>query len=154
MCGLSLAELGSLRQCAKALSGPQTLRWLWLVLVPIGVSGEGGPRGADLPLPPSPTRLPCPSDSPGKNTGVGSLSLLQRIFPTQESNWSLLHCRQILNQLSYQVSLFTFMHWRRKWQPTPVFLPGESEGQGSLVGCLLWGPLPLRGVQEGVAGSN
>ena len=32
-------------------------------------------------------------------------------------------------------SLFTFMHWRRKWQPTPVFLPGESQGQGSLVGC-------------------
>ena len=29
--------------------------------------------------------------------------------------------------------------WRRKWQPTPVFLPGESPGQGSLVGCHLWG---------------
>ena len=34
---------------------------------------------------------------------------------------------------------FTFMHWRRKWQPTPVFLPGESQGQESLVGCHLWG---------------
>ena len=31
------------------------------------------------------------------------------------------------------------MHWRRKWQPTPVFLPGESQGWGSLVGCHLWG---------------
>ena len=31
------------------------------------------------------------------------------------------------------------MHWRRKWQPTPVFLSGESQGQGSLVGCRLWG---------------
>src|SRR5574341_1524912 len=30
------------------------------------------------------------------------------------------------------------MHWRRKWQPTPVFLPGESQGRGSLVGCRLW----------------
>ena len=30
------------------------------------------------------------------------------------------------------------MHWRRNWQPTPVFLPGESQGQGSLVGCRLW----------------
>ena len=29
-------------------------------------------------------------------------------------------------------------NWRRKWQPTPVFLPGESQGQGSLVGCHLW----------------
>ena len=37
------------------------------------------------------------------------------------------------------LSLFTFIHWRRKWQPTPVFLPGESQGQGSLVGCRLWG---------------
>ena len=37
------------------------------------------------------------------------------------------------------LSLFTFMHWRRKWQPTPVFLPGESQGGGSLVGCRLWG---------------
>ena len=33
---------------------------------------------------------------------------------------------------------FTFMHWRRKWQPTPVFLPGESQGRESLVGCRLW----------------
>ena len=39
-----------------------------------------------------------------KNTGVGSLSLLQGIFPTQESNQGLLHCRWILNQLSYQGS--------------------------------------------------
>ena len=37
------------------------------------------------------------------------------------------------------LSLFTFMLWRRKWQPTPVFLPGESQGRGSLVGCHLWG---------------
>ena len=37
------------------------------------------------------------------------------------------------------LSLFIFMHWRRKWQPTPVFLPGESQGQGSLVGGRLWG---------------
>ena len=33
------------------------------------------------------------------------------------------------------LSLFIFMHWRRKWQPTPVFLPGESQGWGSLMGC-------------------
>ena len=37
------------------------------------------------------------------------------------------------------LSLFTFMHWRRKWQPTPVFLPGESHGRRSLVGCSPWG---------------
>ena len=38
-----------------------------------------------------------------------------------------------------RLSDFTFMHWRRKWQPTPVFLPGESQGWGTLVGCRLWG---------------
>ena len=41
------------------------------------------------------------------------------------------------------LSLFTFMHWRRKWQPTPVFLPGESQGQWSLVGFCLWGHTEL-----------
>ena len=38
-----------------------------------------------------------------------------------------------------RLSDFTFTHWRRKWQPTPVFLPGESQGRGSLVGCCLRG---------------
>ena len=38
-----------------------------------------------------------------------------------------------------RLSNFTFMHWRRKWQPTPLILPGESQGRGSLVGCRLWG---------------
>ena len=37
------------------------------------------------------------------------------------------------------LSLFIFMHRKRKWQSTPVFLPGESQGRGSLVGCRLWG---------------
>ena len=37
------------------------------------------------------------------------------------------------------LSLFTFMRWKRKWQPTPVFLPGESQGWGSMMGCYPWG---------------
>ena len=41
------------------------------------------------------------------------------------------------------LSLFTFTHWRRQWQPTPVFLPGESQGRGSLVGFRLWGRTEL-----------
>ena len=41
------------------------------------------------------------------------------------------------------LSLFTFLHWRRKWQPTPVVLPGKSQGRGSLVGCRLWGHTEL-----------
>ena len=49
-----------------------------------------------------PHGLYSPWNSPGQNTGVGSLSLLQGIFWTQESNWGLLRCRRILYQLSYQ----------------------------------------------------
>ena len=50
-----------------------------------------------------PHRLYSPWNSPGQDTGVGSLSLLQGIFPTQGLNPGLLHCRRILYQLSYQV---------------------------------------------------
>ena len=72
--------------------------------------GQPFPSPGDLPNPgikPSSPALQVDSlssEPPGKpkNTGVGSLSLLQRIFPTQESIWSTLHCRQILYQLSYQ----------------------------------------------------
>ena len=39
--------------------------------------------------------------------------------------------------------IFHFMHWRRKWQPTLVLLPGESQGWGSLMGCRLWGRTEL-----------
>ena len=49
--------------------------------------------------------LPAELQKKPKNTGVGSLSLLQRIFPNQESNCGLLHCRWILHQLSYQGSI-------------------------------------------------
>ena len=51
--------------------------------------------------------------------------------------------RRVVHDCTTSLPLFTFMHWRRKWQPTPVFLPGESRGQGSLVGCRLWGRTEL-----------
>ena len=47
--------------------------------------------------------------------------------------------RRVRHDWATWLLLFTFMHWRRKWQPTPVFLPGESQGWGSLIGCRLWG---------------
>ena len=47
--------------------------------------------------------------------------------------------RWVGHNWAISLSLFTFMHWRRKQQPTPVFLPGESQGRGTLVGCHLWG---------------
>ena len=75
-------------------------------------SGLPCPPPGDLPNPgiePSSPALQedsLPSEPPEKpkNTGVGSLFLLQGIFPTQESNWGLLHCRWVLYQLSYQRS--------------------------------------------------
>ena len=39
--------------------------------------------------------------------------------------------RRVRHDWATSLSLFTFMHWRRKWQPTPVFLPGESQGRGA-----------------------
>ena len=63
-------------------------------------------------------KIPC-MEKPG---GLQSMGLLRVRHDWVTSLW-----------------LFTFMHWRRKWQPTPVFLPGESQGQRSLVGCRPWG---------------
>ena len=60
-----------------------------------------------------PHGLHNPWNSPGQNTGVGSLSLLQGIFPTQEWNRGLLQCRRILYQLSYQGSYC-------KWSPNKI----------------------------------
>ena len=56
--------------------------------------------------------------------------------PGGPQSMGLLRVRQ---DSATSLSLFTFMLWRRKWQPTPVFLPGESQGWGSLVGCRPWG---------------
>ena len=51
--------------------------------------------------------------------------------------------RRVRQDWATSLSLFTFRHWRRKWQPTPVFLPGGSQGRRSLVGCRLWGRTEL-----------
>ena len=75
-------------------------------------SGQLLPSSQDLPdpgiEPKSPAlqadSLPAEPQGKSKNTRLSSLSLLQGIFPTQELNWGLLHCRQILYQLSYQGS--------------------------------------------------
>ena len=52
--------------------------------------------------------------------------------------WAAVHgVARVGHDWATSLSLFTFLHWRRKWKPTPVFLPGESQGRGSLVGCHL-----------------
>ena len=58
--------------------------------------------------------------------------------------WAAVHgVARSRTRLSDFLSLFTFMRWRRQWQPTPVFLPGESQGRGRLVDCRLWGHTEL-----------
>ena len=75
------------------------------------------------------TKQPTPVLLPGKSHGQRSLG--GSPCGRQESDMT--------KRLHFHFSLFTFMHWRRKWQPTPVFLPGKSQGRGSLVGCCLCG---------------
>ena len=77
-----------------------------------------------------PTRLPSPWNSPGKNTGVGSHSLLQRIFPTQGLNPVLPHCRQILQHLSHQGSPSNLIG-----HPIFLFAKPDHPGQTPTVCC-------------------
>ena len=74
-------------------------------------------------------------------TGVGLLWLAQRKSPWTEEPGGLQSMGSLELDMTERLHFhfFTFMHWRRKWQPTPVFLPGESQGWGSPVGCRLWG---------------
>ena len=93
-----------------------------------------------------PHELYSPWNSPGQNTGVGSLSLLQGIFLTQKLNWGLLHCRQILNQLSYQRSPLLALLGIQMLLPVESFLlshlspPVVSAG---LWAAFSWTPLPI-----------
>ena len=69
-----------------------------------------------------------------------SSTLAWKIPRTKEpSRFQSMGLLRVRHDKATSLSLFTFMHWRRKWQPTPVFLPGECQGRGSLVGCCLWG---------------
>ena len=82
-----------------------------------------------------PTRLLCPWNYPGKNTGVGNHSLLQGIFPTQRLNPSLLHCGQILYHLRHQRSPFllvdpNFHFFSSVWSFPLTLLMGWLVGNG------------------------
>ena len=85
--------------------------------------------------------LSAESQEKPKNNRVGILSLLQGIFPIQESNWGLLHCRQILYQLSYEGS---------PWTDYTVhgILQAQNTGAGSL--SLLQEIFPTQGLNPGL----
>ena len=94
-------------------------------------------------------------DCLGKNTGVGCHALLQGMekamaphsstlawqipWPEEPGRLQTMGSRRVGQDWATSLSLFPFMHWRRKWQPTPVFFPGESQGRRSPVGLGLWG---------------
>ena len=90
------------------------------------------PPPGDLPNPGIKTRsstlkadsLPSEPPKKPKNTGEGSLSLLQQIFPTQESNQGLLHCTWILYQLSYQGSPYIHIHTHTYTHTPPYIFQG------------------------------
>ena len=76
----------------------------------------------------------------GEAMAAHSSALAWKIPRTEEpGRLQSLGWRRVRHDWATSLSLFTFTHWRRKWQPTPVFLPGESQGRRSLAGCRLWG---------------
>ena len=94
----------------------------------------------DLPKPEIKLRSPTlqadslPSEPPGQPANIIINSKNVKAFPQRSGTRQDVHSCHF-----YTAQYWKSMHWRRKWQPTPVFLPGESQGRGSLVGCRLWG---------------
>jgi len=74
--------------------------------------------------------------APGEGNGIPlQYSCLENPMDGGPGRLQSMGSLRVRNDWATSLSLFTYMHWRRKWQPTLVFLPGESQGQGSLVGC-------------------
>ena len=92
-----------------------------------------------------PHGLHSPWNSPGQNTGVGSLSLLQGIFPTQGSNPGLPHCRQILYQLSHQGSPRIL---------ESVAYPFSSRSSWPELNCITGGFFTNWGIREALISGN
>ena len=66
-------------------------------------------------------------------------SCLENLWAEEPGGLQSMGSLRVGHNQATSLSLFTFMRWRRKWQPTAVILPGESQGLRSLVGCRLWG---------------
>ena len=143
---------------------PCTNQGKWTRGLNLPEHGQGGqkvPMG-QMPPPPPPTHLCMTETQEFRATffrgGKGrrnfhslKLNLMEKAMAPHSSTlawkipwmeepwWAALHGVIESDMTATSLSLFTFMHWRRKWQPTPAFLPGESQGWRSLVGCRLWG---------------
>ena len=85
-------------------------------------------------------RLPKTSAVSGEGSGTHSSALAWKIPWTEEpGGLQSMGSRRVRHDWVTSLSLFSFMPWRRQWQPTPVFLPEGAQGRGSLAGCRLWG---------------
>ena len=93
----------------------------WYVALELGWSSESASHSVESNSL-RPHGLYSPRNSPGQNTGVGSLSLLQEIFLTQESNQGLLHCMRILYQLSYRGVIYIWIYILQPWDSVPSFV--------------------------------
>ena len=118
-----------------AVSGCDNIVLFWIL------SGRFCPAHRELPeLPPHPwlwTPVVCLAE---KAMAPHSSTLAWKIPWTEEpGRLQSMGSLWVGHDWATSLSLFTLMHWRKKWQPTPVFLLGESQGRGSLVGCCLWG---------------
>ena len=109
------------------------------------VQGSGDRRGQRRAIPPLGSQFPADREHQGRTVELALRSKFTCILLITLGSCFLaiqhseLGIGRVWTGLGPTLSLFTFMHWRRKWQPTPVFLPGESQGRRRLVGCRLWG---------------
>ena len=119
--------------CPWTFPGKNTgVGFLLLEIFPVQCSSSHSAVSDSL----QPHDLHSPWNSPGQNTGVGSLSLLQGIFPTQGLNPGLLHCRQILYQLSHKGSLGIFPTQDQTWVSDV-----SCTGRQILYHCATWSRL-------------
>ena len=88
-------------------------------------------------------------DDTWRTTALNNLVILSWLY-----FYHLMGSRRVGHDWATSLSLFTFTHWKRKWQPTLVFLPGESQGWGSLAGCRLWGRTELDMTWSDLAGAG
>ena len=129
--------------------------WQMWQCVTVNRPGKGWPK-----KPPPPQKKERPGRVEGElhvhGIAAFSISKLEKAMAPHSSTlaWKIpwteepgrlqtMGSRRVGHDWVTSLSLFPFMHWRRKWQPTPVFLPGESQGRGSLVGRHLWGHTEL-----------
>ena len=119
-------------------------RWTWVWVNSVVGDGQGGLACCNSWVAKSRTRLSDWTElnwctRPEKAMAPHSSTLAWKIpWMKEHGGLQSMGSRRVRHDWVTSLSPFAFMYWRRKWHPTPVFLPGESQGCGTLVGCHLW----------------